>query len=215
MILLRKIICSWLLLVMTTSLVAAPMGYKGSVNSMFDVSQHYKKLETNYAYTAKDAYGIKLYQAKGSHKKVEGSELTYTHRFLRVNKPHSQLNFWLFANVGYLKTKSSNRTDESFYISPGVQLDYETKRLYSLVSHQMLRAGSHNFDITKLKAGFSFYETRYDETQPWFILEISQTNDISEKVEFVPTLRFINKVLYFEVGISTEGEPKLHLMYTF
>jgi hypothetical protein len=38
---------------------------------------------------------------------------------------------------------------------------------------------------------------------------------MSEKLEVIPTIRLINKALYFEAGVSTEGDPKLHLMYTF
>ncbi len=82
-------------------------------------------------------------------------------------------------------------------------------------SYQLMRVAHNNFDTSKFKAGFSFYKTSYEETQPWFILEFSHTNSVSEKLEIVPTLRLINKALYFEAGISTAGDPKLHLMYTF
>ncbi|NQW34980.1 MAG: hypothetical protein HQ470_04155 [Methylophilales bacterium] len=204
-----------LTLFFSLSVNCAPMAYKGSVNSMTELSEFYKKIDANYAFTAKDAVGLKLFNAKGSQNALNGGELTYIHRALRFNTKYSQSNVWLMGSAGYLEKKKSGITTDDTYLSPGIQLDYETKRLYGMFSHEILRATGNNFDKTKLQAGFSFYETGYEETQPWFIFEIMNTNTLSEKVEFIPTLRLINKALYFEAGVSTEGDPKFHLMYTF
>ena len=88
------------------------------------------------------------------------------------------------------------------------------KRLFSLFSHQILRVGHENFDTTKIEGGFSFYETGYNETQPWFILKAKNTNSLFKKIEYTPTLRLINKAIFMDAGI-TDGDPSLHLMYTF
>ena len=107
------------------------------------------------------------------------------------------------------------RGNPHFYLSPKIQFDYETRRIYAMTSHQILRVQHDNFDTTKAKAGFSFYKTEYNETQPWFILELIHTNSMSKKLEIIPTIRLINKALYLEAGVSTDGNPKLHLMHTF
>ncbi len=195
--------------------MAAPMSYKGSNTTMVDLSQHYSKIDTSYALTAKDALGLKLFQAKGEGYKLTGEEFYYLRRLHRINAVESQTNLWLFLGAGIMDVKKNNRSDDQAYVSPTIQADYETRRLYIMGSYQLMRVAHDNFDTSKFKAGFSFYKTSYEETQPWFILEFSHTNSVSEKLEIVPTLRLINKALYFEAGISTAGDPKLHLMYTF
>ena len=202
-------------LLLSQESIAAPMAYKNSINSMTEVSQAYSKIEANYAITYRDALGLKVFNAKGSGNKLEGVDITYIHRALRINSSSSQANIWLLGAAGYLEREKNNIKSYDKYISPGFQLDYETKRIYGMLSHELLRANGSNFDKTELQIGFSFYEAGYEETQPWFLLEIMQTNTLSEKIEFIPTLRLINKALYFEAGVSTEGNPKLHLMYTF
>jgi len=38
---------------------------------------------------------------------------------------------------------------------------------------------------------------------------------VDSKTEYTPTLRFINKSLFGEVGVNLDGDPSFHLMYTF
>ena len=199
----------------STQLIAAPMSYKGSVTTRGEAFKHYSKIETSYAISVKDSIGLKAFKAKGDDYHVDAGALFYLTRLMRINEIESQTNLWLYAETGLINVEKNNRDDDRFYVSPTIQFDHETRRIYTMVSHQILRVAHDNFDTTKAKAGFSFYKTEYNETQPWFILEISHTNSMSEKLEVIPTIRLINKALYFEAGVSTEGDPKLHLMYTF
>ena len=96
-----------------------------------------------------------------------------------------------------------------------MQFDYETKRVYGLISHKFLRVGHENFDTSKIEAGFSFYETAYKKTQPWLILKAKNTNSLFTKVEYTPTLRLINNAIFMDAGVTTDGDPSIHLMYTF
>jgi hypothetical protein len=203
------------LMSISTQLIAAPMSYKGSVTTMGEAFKHYSKIETSYAISAKDSIGLKAFKAKGDGYHVDAGTLFYLKRLMRINEIESQTNLWLYAETGLINIEKNNHDDDRFYVSPTIQFDHETRRIYSMVSHQILRVAHDNFDRTKAKVGFSFYKTEYNETQPWFILEISHTNSMSEKLEVIPTIRLINKALYFEAGVSTEGDPKLHLMYTF
>ena len=195
--------------------LSAPMSYKGSNTTMIDFSKHYSKIDSGYALTAKDTLGLKLFRAKGEGYELQGEEFYYLRRLGRINDIKAQSNLWLFLSTGMIDIKKNNANDDEFYLSPALQADYETRRIYVMGSYQLMRPAGYNFDTSKMKAGFSFYKTSYEETQPWFILELSHTNRLSAKLEVIPTLRLINKALYFEAGISTEGDPKLHLMYTF
>ena len=206
------------LLAIPTVLFAAPMSFKGSVTSMSDIGKRHTFIETNYAYDTKSAIGVKLFHIDNNNRIRDGVEINHIHRLLRENKKHSQMNCWLFGGIGYLEGSNEALTDRQLstaFISPGLQWDYETKRVYALASHQIIRGNSLNHDMTKVKAGFSFYETGFNQTQPWFILDITNINGITPQLEITPTIRLINKQLFLEAGVSNMGNPKVHVMYTF
>jgi len=210
-----SIVSALLLISHQPFIYAAPMSFKGSTTSMSTISESYSSVESSYAITAKDSLGVKAYTSKGNGYKLKVGELVYLRRLLRINKKHSQTNLWLFTGAGTMSLERNVQDDDHSYLSPTLQFDYETKRVYGLISHQILRVGHENFDTTKIEGGFSFYETGYNETQPWFILKAKNTNSLDNKNEYTPTLRFINKSIYGEVGVTTDGDPSLHLMYTF
>ena len=210
-----SIISALLLISHQPFIYAAPISFKGSTTSMSTISESYSSVESSYAITAKDSLGVKAYTSKGNGYKLKVGELVYLRRLLRVNKKHSQTNLWLFTGAGTMSLERNVQDDDHSYLSPTLQFDYETKKVYGLISHQILRVGHENFDTTKIEGGFSFYETGYNETQPWFILKAKNTNSLDNQNEYTPTLRFINKSIYGEVGLTTKGDPSLHLMYTF
>ena len=210
-----SLICALLLISHQTFIYAAPMGFKGSTTTMSTISESYSSVESNYAITSKDSLGVKAYTSKGNGYKLRVGEIVYVRKLLRVNKMHSQTNLWLFTGAGTMSLERNVQNDDHLYLSPTLQFDYETKNVYGLISHQVLRVGHENFDTTKIEGGFSFYETSYNETQPWFILKAKNTNSIDNKNKYTPTLRFINKSIYGEVGETTDGDPSFHLMYTF
>ena len=134
---------------------------------------------------------------------------------MRINAINSQTNLWLFTEAGRVSIKKNSKERENFYLSPKFQFDYETKRVYGLISHKFLRVGHDNFDTSKIEAGFSFYETSYKKIQPWLILKAKNTNSLFTKVEYTPTLRLINNLIFMDAGVTTDGDPSIHLMYTF
>lgn len=205
--------------IFSIEIYAAPMSYKGSVTSMSDIGKRYTSLESSYAYDVKNSIGVKLFHMDNNSRIRDAFEINHIHRLYRKNAKQSQMNIWLFGGVGYMEGSNEKLNGDNHfgtaYASPGIQWDYETKRVFALASHQLIRGESVNHDTTKLKAGFSFYETGFNETQPWFILEASNINGITPKVEITPTIRLINKALYLEAGVSNMGNPKVHLMYTF
>ena len=205
-----SIISALLLISHQTFIYAAPMSFKGSTTSMSTISESYSSVESSYAITSKDSLGLKAYTSKGNGYKLRVGEIVYLRRLLRVNKTQSQTNLWLFTGAGTMSLEKNVQDDDHSYLSPTLQFDYETKNVYGLISHQILRVGHENFDTTKIEGGFSFYETGYNETQPWFILKAKNTNSMDNKSEYTQTLRFINKSIYGEEGVTTNGDPSLH-----
>ena len=198
-----------------TVINAAPMSFKDSITSMSTISKSYSYLESSYSISSKDALGININENKGNTYKLKAGEFFYLRRLMRINKINSKTNLWLFTSSGIVNVKKNIKDNDYLYLSPTLQFDYETKRVFSLISQQILRVGNKNYDTTKIEGGVSFYETTYNETQPWILLKTRKTKTVDNKIEYIPTLRFINKSLFGEVGVNLDGDPSFHLMYTF
>jgi hypothetical protein len=199
-------------------LEAAPIGFEGSVMTMGDFNQNWREAGFNYALTSRDALGLTHLEFRSDdHKdKREVDTLNYTRLLSRWNLTDAQSNLWLFMGIGEIRGSLDNQSiDSKFITSPGFQFDYETSRIYFATTHKIYRASNLNHDTTSIRAGFSFYESDYDKTQPWFILETKYTNQISDKIEVIPMLRLINKNIFVEGGVNNSGQPRLNLMYTF
>ena len=204
-----------LLVVYQSGLQAAPMNFKGSITSMTTINKNHSSVESSYAMTSKDSLGIKAHQMKGRGYQIKSGGIFHLRKLMRINAINSQTNLWLFTEAGTVSIKKNSKEKRDSFLSPKFQFDYETKRIYGLISHKFLRVGHENFDTSKVEAGFSFYETSYKKTQPWLILKAKNTNSIFNKIKYTPTLRLINNAIFMDAGVTTDGNPSIHLMYTF
>ncbi len=200
---------------------AGPMGFNESFMAMGDFNNNWRESFINYAITPRDAFGISATYMRADDKSKSRTleEITYTRLLKRWNAPHAQANLWFQGGVGALqgtdKLAGENDEFDKFVYSPGVQFDYETTRIYFQASHRLYRATDINHDYTSARAGFSFYESDYDKTQPWLILEARNMNGLSEKIEITPMLRLINKSFFVEAGVNNSREPRFNFMYIF
>ncbi len=207
-----------LILLSSRLVFSAPMGFEGSTMTMGDFNQNWREVGFNYAITSRDALGLTHLEFRSDdHKdKREVDTLNYTRLLSRWNLTDAQSNLWLFMGLGEIRGSIDNQNIDSKVIaSPGFQFDYETRHVYFATTHKLYRTSNLNHDTTSIRAGFSFYEADYDQTQPWFILETKYTNQISDKIEVIPMLRLINKNIFVEGGVNNSGQPRLNLMYTF
>jgi hypothetical protein len=206
----------WTLAVLAAAalpVAAAPMGFKESVMAMGDFGPNWREAYVNYALTARDAIGVSAtWMRSDDHTVVrEVDEITYTRLLRRWNLPHAQANVWFIGGVGALHRDGQSRT----MITPGVQVDYETTRVYFAATQRLYRAEGINHDFSSLRAGFSFYEAAYDATQPWLIVEARRMRGLNDQTEVTPMLRFINKNYFVEAGVSTQRQGRFNFMYIF
>ena len=197
------------------------MGFSGSAMTMGDLNNNWRETFINYAITPHDAFGVSATYMRADDKTKARTleEVTYTRLLNRWNMPHAQANLWFMGGLGALKGQDKQAgNDQSFdkiIVTPGMQFDYETTRVYFSATHRLYRASDINHDYSAIRAGFSFYETEYDKTQPWFILEARNMNSLSDKIEITPMLRFINKNFFVEAGVNNSSQPRLNFMYIF
>ena len=194
---------------------AAPMGFKDSWMAMGDVGPNWKEAWANYALTARDALGgggIFMRSDDGSrHRSLE--EISYTRLMARWNLPDAQANVWLFAGLGSIR--GNDFSGSRVAATPGLQVDFETTRIYASATGRLYRARGIDHDFAAARLGFSFYETDYDEVQPWMVVEARRMRGLSDKVEITPMLRLVHNRYFLELGINTAGKARANLMYVF
>lgn len=192
---------------------------------MVDASPHRREVSANYAITSKDAIGVQKLSMRSDDKLLtrDSASLTYTRLAKRWNRPHAQANVWLFANAG--QVTGSDFVGSQTLLSPGVQADYETTRVYFAATAKLIRANraagasstetAIRHDELSVRTGFSFTEAHYDEPQPWLIVEARRMKNLSDKTEITPMLRVIHNRYFVEAGYSNQKQLRLNVMLNF
>jgi len=187
--------------------------------SMGDLGPNWREVFANYALTPRDAVGVSQTYMRADDDSVSRdlTELTYTRLLKRWNQRDAQANVWFVGGVGEIRLhdRDKNRDSHRAAISPGIQIDYETTRIYFSAIHRLYRAADINHDYSALRAGFSFFETDYESTQPWLILEARSMNALSDQIELTPMLRLINRRYFIEGGVNNFGQPRFNFMFIF
>ena len=198
-----------------TSSQAGPMGFKDSSMAMGDFSPNWQEAWVNHAITSRDAFGAGVLGMRSDNglRRRNFVEATYTRLAKRWNGEHSQANIWLLAGAGAVQGNDFAGTRTM--LAPGISADYETTRLYVNATARLYRAPGINHDFASARAGFSFYEADYEETQPWFIVEARRMRGLSDKVEITPMLRLINKRYFIDVGLNNSNQARFNFMYIF
>ncbi len=203
-------------LALATGIAAAgPMGFKDSQMAMGDLGTNWREAWVNHAVTSRDAFGAGglWMRADDGTRTRTLVEATYTRLIARWNAEHSQANVWFVGGIGGVR--GSDFSGSRLLWAPGVQADFETQRVYLAAFARLYRARDLNHDYGAVRAGWSFYETEYDETQPWFVVEARRMRGLSARTEITPMLRLINKGWFVEAGVNQDRQGRLNFMYIF
>ncbi len=194
---------------------AGPMGFKDSQMAMGDLGTNWREAWVNHAVTSRDAFGAGglWMRADDGTRTRTLVEATYTRLIARWNAEHSQANVWFVGGIGGIR--GSDFSGSRLLWAPGVQADFETRRVYLAAFARLYRARDLNHDYGAVRAGWSFYETEYDETQPWFVVEARRMRGLSARTEITPMLRLINKGWFVEAGVNQDRQGRLNFMYIF
>ena len=212
---LRKNLLGSLMFLLAMPALGGPMGFKDSWMAMGDYGPNWQELFVNYAITPRDAVGATtLYMRSDDETQSRQlAEATYTRLVKRWNYPEAQANVWFLGGLGNLT--GNDFAGSKAMASPGLQVDYETTRIYVSASARAFRAEGINHDFASARLGFSFYDVDYDETQPWLILEVRRMNGLSDAPEVTPMLRLIHKRYFVELGVNNSSQGRINFMYIF
>lgn len=195
--------------------LAGPMGFKDSWMAMGDGGPNWRELSSNYALTPRDAVGAStlLMRSDDGRLRRELAEATYTRLLQRWNLPDAQANIWFVGGLGSLR--SNDAAGLRTVATPGVQVDYETTRVYASATARLYRASNLNHDYRAVRLGASLYETDYDEMQPWLVVEARRMRGLSDRTEITPMLRVIHNRYFVELGANQARQWRANFMYIF
>lgn len=209
----RRLLCAALFFAVNAH--AAPMGFKGSQMAMGDFGAHWREAWVNHAYTPRDALGVGGLWMRSDDRSLtrEVVEATYTRLVARWNLPDAQANIRFVG--GLVAVRGNDFAGTRTLLAPGLQLDYETTRLYVAGFGRLYRAAGINHDYAALRAGLSFWEPDYDEPQPWLVVEARRMRGLSDEVELTPMLRVVHKRYFIEAGVNQQRQGRFNFMYIF
>ena len=208
-------VCACLGALAVGSAWAGPMGFKDSYMAMGDFGPNWKEGLVNYAITPRDAVGVSVLAMRSDDetRTRELADVTYTRLVKRWNMPHAQANDWFIGGLGAVN--GNDFASSKTMVTPGIQVDFETTRIYTAATVRLYRAEGLNHDFASARVGFSFYEVDYEQIQPWLILEVRRMRELSDTTEVTPMLRLIHKRYFVELGMNTTRQARANFMYIF
>lgn len=215
-----------------TPLAAAPLAHRGSVVVSGEWEPRWSSLTVMPALGRSTGVGPALnWMVPDDEPGAEPSEpsadrelwslITLTQRLHRWNGDHYQANLWAGVGAGLLTTfprQGSGREGElgnRAAWSPWTQLDWETRRLYLGANVRWFQAADTSRLMTSARAGVALTEADYNRWQPWLMVEARTMEGLQEGVEITPLLRLLHRRWLAEVGVSTRGDVRVGLTYTF
>ncbi len=215
------------LFLLQNSASALPVGFKDSWMTMGEVGRDYSEANLIYTFSQKTSIGAGVTGLKWKQtnplgaaqgRRVEMIDAHINHRLARWNWPEAQANIYLQMGLGQAKGNFFQGTQTT--LQPGIQLDYETRRIYAAYKWHGSYSKALDYTRYSLSGGFSFYKTEYDEWQPWFVVEASRKGgDLKDASEITPYIRFIHKTLFIEAGAPFQKGAsqglKVNFRYTF
>ncbi len=213
---------------------AAPVGFAESTMVMGEVSKDFSEVAAIYSFTRSDALALGWEETKfkplGQRRQsLRLTELHYNRLLKRWNGEASQANLYVLLGVGQasgnaMAARTGSASSQTVFL-PGVQLDFETRRVYlAAKAHGAMGlskpSGGKKLNINRrsVSAGFSFYATEYDEWQPWLVAELKRSS-LGSGPEGTLYLRGIHKTLFIEAGVgflkANRGDVGVNFRYTF
>jgi hypothetical protein len=141
-----------------------------------------------------------------------GATLVLNHLAWRRNTAESQANLVLSAGAGLLGLKGD---DTEAGLSAAFQLDWETRWLHAaLIGHGLFGDRIAQGEL-KAHLGFAPWVASYEQVAPWVLVEIARVVGREAETEVTPMLVLMYQAYRLEVGITSEGNPRVAARWLF
>lgn len=189
-----------------------PSSYEGGFDFMGSSHKNHQGIELIYSPKYWLGTGLILERMPDSW---ETASIQLGYLAKRWNLPAAQGNFYLLAGPGYgskFEANDSKTTDLLYRY--GVQVDYETRRIYTFAKYIEQRFFETNDLINnrlELRVGYAPYLAKFSELNSWVILKTVFTEQL-EEVAYIPTVRLFYKNFLIDLGVDLDGNSQLNFM---
>lgn len=185
-----------ILVIMCTNALARPVGYKGSINGLSFTKGDRNENTLHYSPEYNYSFGLKNF----SNNDLEFNGFYASYLLKRWNFKEAQSNIFTYGSIGFGNDQLMNNY--------GLQLDYETRRIYTLYSYQAYNSDNISFKNHTIRLGFAPYKAGFNDINIWLIGEY---NSLDKNI--TPILRSFYKNVLWEIGYNRDEEVLFNLMF--
>lgn len=132
----------------------------------------------------------------------------------RWNLEDAQGNIFTWGGAGSATTGEDGQG--RFAWNTGVQLDYETRRIYASLKSDYYDSSAFSHRIDTLQLGFAPYAHDYSTLATWFVVQARRyTGEIHDGTEWAFLLRLFKRGAWIEAGPATGGKVQAMFMFNF
>ena len=132
----------------------------------------------------------------------------------RWNLPNAQANVFVWGGLG--RATGNDFDGGTLARNAGVQLDYETRRLYGAFRADLQESDRYSHRVDTLQLGWAPYEHDYDTLATWFVVQGRRyTGGLFDGTETALLVRFFKQGAWVEVGATTDGKLQAMAMFNF
>ena len=132
----------------------------------------------------------------------------------RWNLDDAQANVFVWGGAG---SATGNRfVGERLAGNAGLQVDYETRRVYASVKSDLQRCSEFSDRIDTLQLGVAPYKHDYGGIATWFVFQARHyTGELHSGIETAALLRLFKGGAWIEAGVTNAGKAQVMAMFNF
>jgi hypothetical protein len=205
-----KIFLTLILLMLATPLSARPVSYAESWTLIQLNDEIENTIYVHYSPEADYSIGPRIdfmREGKGNLYTVE-----YNRLLKRWNMPEAQANFYLLTAAGL--AHQSNKTRGAVW--GGIELDYETQRIYMAYENRLLYADTIEKAIfQRARLGFAPYVGDFCDLHTWLMIQVDYHPSLSSTWVWTPMVRFFKGNKMVEIGYSSNKKLMFNWIVRF
>jgi len=132
----------------------------------------------------------------------------------RWNLDDAQANIFVWGGAGSATGNQFNGTRIAG--NAGVQVDYETRRIYASMKSDLQRSSKFSDRIETLQLGVAPYRHDYEGLATWVVFQARHyTGELHSGIETAALLRLFKGGAWIEAGVTNAGKVQAMAMFNF
>ena len=197
------------------NLSARPVSYVGGWTVM-SYNDYYRNTHlTHYSPTSKTSYGYMIQYWQNTEYWINAFNVNYLAK--RINKKHSQANFYLKGGLGLLNTDYEEYKNKNELVSYGeFAFDWETRQYFTSYAANFMK--SESVDSTfmqKTRLGFAPYTAGYGALHTWLMYELHNMPEYDNTLISNFVLRLFKSTNLLELGMDQNKNTTVNFIKRF